>query len=475
MPLRETMRNLLTATAAAVAILAGGPAAAQDSAGARLEALQAEISKLQKEVAVLKRDVAKGRKEARGTAKQVAAAKMAPPANAPSMRMSSSNRPTICSSDGRNCISLTSRLQLDFGGYNYRPNTTATTPQDLVGGVIPRRAQIGVIGTFLDDWEYSIVFEGGGSGGSTGVVLDKGYLAYSGFKPFNIAGGILSVPYTLDQVTGNNNITFMERAAPQQVAVSIGAATRTAAVVTANDRQWWAGASLTGPAYGRTSHDANQAAATGRAVFLPVLTDDASLLIGGDVQYLFDAPTGASELNLRDRIELRIDGNRILGTGALPIESARVLSAELAGTLGSFYFQGEYFDFNVERTLGNGPSLDFSGYYIQGSYILTGEKRSYNASSGSYRSVTPGRPFDWTTGGWGAWEIAARYSMIDLNDKDVLGGRQENVTLGLNWYVNRNIRFMLNYINGKVDKGSGGGGDIGAKYQAVGGRAQIAF
>src|SRR3546814_2111886 len=85
----------------AVAVLAGAPAAAQDSAVARLEVLQTEISKLQKEVAVLKRDVAKGRQEVRRTVKQVAATKTAPPADSPSIRMSSSNRPTICSSDGR--------------------------------------------------------------------------------------------------------------------------------------------------------------------------------------------------------------------------------------------------------------------------------------------------------------------------------------------------------------------------------------
>src|SRR3546814_2095277 len=171
---------------------------------------------------------------------------------------------------------------------------------------------------------------------------------------------------------------------------------------------------------------------------------------------------------------MRIDGNRILGTGALPIDSARVLSAELAGTLGSFHFQGEYFDFNVERTPGNGPNLDFSGYYFQSGYILTGEKRSYSANSGSYGGVTPSRPFDWRTCDWGAWESAARYNVVDLNDKDILGVRQENVTLGLNWYVNNNMRFKLNYINGKVDERNSGG-DVGADYQAIGGRAQIGF
>ena len=153
----------------------------------------------------------------------------------------------------------------------------------------------------------------------------KGYLTYSGLKLFKIWGGILSAPYTLDQVTGNNNITFMERAAPQQVAAGIGAGTRSAVGVTASDPQWWASAFLTGPAHDRTSHDARQAAVAGLAVFPPVLTDSrASLLIGGNVQYLFDAPVGISELNLRDQIEMRIDGSRILGTGALPIASARV-------------------------------------------------------------------------------------------------------------------------------------------------------
>lgn len=470
MKLQDTIRNGFVAAAAA-AILAGGPAAAQEDA--RLQSLQEQISKLQKELAALRGDVAKSKLEIRKANERAAIAKAAPQPNQPIVKMSSSNRPEICSADGRNCIALTSRLHIDVGGYDYRPNSALTSPQNLFGGPILRRAQIGVIGKFLDDWEYSLMFDGGGSGGSSNVVVDSAYIAYNGFKPLKIWGGYLGVPYTLDESTSSNNITFMERAAPQQVAVGIGGGTRSAFGVTASDKRWWAGAFLTGPAYGTTS-GRPQAAVTGRAVFLPVLTDNASLLIGGSAQYLFQPPAG-NVLRLRDRIELRIDGSRILDTGNIAnVDNATVLSAELAGTLGSFHFQGEYFDFSVERTAGS--DLDFKGGYIQAGYILTGEKRNYSSSSGSYGGVTPRKPFDWKTGGWGAWEVAARYSVIDLNDPagGVSGGKQENVTLGLNWYVNRNMRFMLNYIHGKVEK-TAGVNDVGTKYDAVGFRSQVAF
>lgn len=457
----------------AAAVVAEAPSV-PSAADVEVKTLQSEINQLQGEVATLKAVIDERQRDTRTSAKQPGKS-ATPPADEAGLRMSSGNRPTLCSYDGRNCVSLTGRLDLDLGGYDYRPNSIATKPQDLVGGLNPRRARIGITGKFLDDWRFNLTLEGGGSGGTPSAIIDKAYLAFSGFKPLTIWGGILTVPYTLDRATSSSDITFMERAAPEEVASGIGAGTRSALGVTANGHRWWTGAFLTGPAVDKTSEDARQTAVTARAVFMPVLSDHASLLVGGDAQYLFDPPTGASELNLRDRIELRIDGNRVLGTGALPIQSARVLSAELAGTLRSFHFQGEYFGFEVARTPGNGPHLHFKGYYAQGGYVLTGEERRYSGNSGSYDGISPSRPFDWKTGGWGAWEIAARHSNIDLNDQDVFGGQQENVTLGLNWYVNDNLRFMLNYITGKVDKRSAAGDDIGAKYQAVAGRAQIAF
>src|SRR6202140_1068934 len=141
------------------------------------------------------------------------------------------NRPTICTADEQNCIALTSRLDFDAGGYDYRPNTANTKPQRLDDGVNARRARIGVLGKFLGDWNYVLFYDFAGSsdgfagtasaGGTTVGFLPGGglsgienaYLSYTGFKPFGgrlaIEGGYMDLPYTLDEASSSNDIPFM--------------------------------------------------------------------------------------------------------------------------------------------------------------------------------------------------------------------------------------------------------------------------
>jgi phosphate-selective porin OprO and OprP len=73
------------------------------------------------------------------------------------------NRPTICTADNLNCIAITSRLNFDAGGYDYRPNTALTSPQQAQDGVNARRARIGVLGTFMGDWDYGLIYDFGGT------------------------------------------------------------------------------------------------------------------------------------------------------------------------------------------------------------------------------------------------------------------------------------------------------------------------
>ena len=146
---------------------------------------------------------------------------------------------------------------MDVGGYDYRPNVLFdphhptipwTVPQNLDSGINARRARIGVIGTFMADWVYSLIYDMGGSSdgfgnSATGCVvsgagsatcrigllpggitsgIQTAYLSYQGFKgpSWNVAieGGYSNTFFTLDQATGTNDIMFLERASAQVIA-----------------------------------------------------------------------------------------------------------------------------------------------------------------------------------------------------------------------------------------------------------------
>jgi phosphate-selective porin OprO/OprP len=64
---------------------------------------------------------------------------------------------------------------------------------------------------------------------------------------------------------------------------------------------------------------------------------------------------------------------------------------------------------------------------------------------------------------------------MTLNDQTIFGGEEKSTTVGVNWYVNQNIRFMFNWVHGQVDKRNLANADIGAKYDAFGMRTQLAF
>jgi phosphate-selective porin OprO/OprP len=436
------------------------------------------------------------------------------------------NRPTICTADEQNCVAITSRIHWDVGGYDYHPNSAATSPQKLDSGENLRRARIGVIGKFFGDWNYALIYDFGGSsdgfasvastgaapgvGGATvgflpgGAVsgVENAFLSYTGFKPFGgklaIEGGIMDLPYTLDEATSSNDIVFMERASSGIIAQNIAAGDfrSTFGARWYTDRVWL-GAYVTGPTTGAI-HSASslnpngtseQVGAMARAAAQVVEGNGYSFHLGGDAEWLIRAPrneiTGAQTLTLSDRPELRIDPTTLISTNALAgVSGAQVYSVEAAGTYGPLFAQGEYFWYNVDR---NNlpvplPSTKFTGGYVQASYALTGESRKYNPASASYGGIVPNHPFALTGQDWGAWEIGGRVSMMNLNDQigtanGVAGGKQLVYTVALNWYVNRNVRFMFDFLHGDVAKqlNPTNFSDVGSKFNAFAMRTQVAF
>jgi phosphate-selective porin OprO and OprP len=480
----------------------------------QLRSMEQKLDKLQKQTAANTDAAAAANAKAVSAAKVNAAMPVKGPI-APSdvvVKMTN-NRPTICTADDQNCVSITSRLHLDVGGYNYRPNSAATVPQRLDDGFNARRARIGIIGKFLGDWNYALIYDFGGSsdgfsgaavgslpgGGLTG--LENAYISYTGFNPFGgklaIEGGYLDVPFSLDEATSSNDILFMERSSSQVISTNIAANDfRAAAGGRWFTDSFWIGAYATGPTSGAI-HSASvvtpngtteQLGTTVRVAGQVVNGKGYSLHIGGGAEFLIAAPhnlvTGAQTLTLSDRPELRIDPTTIISTGALQgVSGAQVYNAEAAATYGPLFFQGEYFWDNVDR--GNIPgltSVKFDGGYAQASWVLTGETHAYNSALAAYSGIVPQNPFSVTGGGWGAWEIAGRISTMNLNDQlatanGVAGGRQTVYTAGLNWYANRNVRLMFNYLHGDISKqvSAINSGNAGATFDAFAMRTQIAF
>jgi phosphate-selective porin OprO and OprP len=105
----------------------------------------------------------------------------------------------------------------------------------------------------------------------------------------------------------------------------------------------------------------------------------------------------------------------------------------------------------VDRT--TAASSVLHGEYVQVGWFLTGEHRPYDRVAGAIDRVKPFEDFFLVNTerglerGKGAWEIAIRYSHLDLNDRSISGGILDDVTFGVNWYTNAYSKIVFNYIH----------------------------
>ncbi|HLZ74037.1 OprO/OprP family phosphate-selective porin [Phenylobacterium sp.] len=514
-----TKRLLLAASA--LSLLASTAHAQVDPRDAEIEALRAQVQALAAKLDQL---------QARIDAPAAPAVIQTPATAAPSPAIATivAGKPSIASADGQFTANLHAVVHFDAADYSQagagplatdlRRGAAATDTahaRDLSSGTDFRRARIGIDGRAFGDWDYNVVYEFGGAGEEDAGHVYEMWIQYSGLKPFHARIGAFAPSYGLDDQDSTNSMLFLERAAVSDVARGLaGGDSREGAEIWANGDRWYFNTAVTGRGVGVVNSQAtgisqpfdSQLSFIGRLGFLPVRTDNAVVELGVHGSYI-DRPadTGGPDtaanavrygITLQERPELRVDGTRLISTGAINSRHADTAGLEAAAQFGSLFLQSEYESIKIERMnpAAGVSDPDFHGYYLDVGYILTGEKRRFNATSWAFDGPAVNHPFSLKDRTWGAFEVGARYSDLNLNyhagaagsapaADAVRGGEQEIWTGGLNWYPNSFVRFMLDYQDVRIDRLSPSaltfstptGAEIGQHYHVVELRSQFAF
>ena len=480
-------RNVLVASASVVVLSTAAHAAATPADQSKIEALQQQVDDLSTQISDLKRSTSDQYAD-------VARAEAAAPKSDVTVSLKN-GRPTFTSADGRFTASIRALGQFDWGGFS-QPSKAASFPvaygPKLSDGSNFRRAYLGVQGKVFGDWSYNVNLDFGGNTGTEiqGRVQSL-YIQYDGLGPFAFRIGAYPPAASLEDSTSAGDTIFLERNAPAEAQRSIaGGDGRDAASILYTGDNLFGSLSYTGGkvADGIGSYD-EQTAGLGRISYL---FDEGAFkfLIGANGTYVFSPAKGSASPGAKQNFsisappELTFDSSgyftqsaansvatttsdlKLVNTGNINASHVEQWGVEGVAEFGSLYTQAGYFDYKIDRRASVLSDPNFTGWYAQASWVLTGETRDYNKANGAFSAPKPDAPLG-ENGSWGAWELAARYSDLDLNYHEgevghktpsdgVRGGNQKILTLGLNWYPNSVIRFDFDYEHIDISRIVGG-------------------
>jgi phosphate-selective porin OprO/OprP len=187
----------------------------------------------------------------------------------------------------------------------------------------------------------------------------------------------------------------------------------------------------------------------GRVTWIPALSTNESTLLHlgaglrhSDAKEGFKTQTGP-EFNMAPDF---------VATAFLEPDNSMTYQAEASLRSGPFWLHGEYVRTDLDAPVYRDPSID--GYHITASWILTGEVRPYNRRVGIFKPIAVARTVE--QNGWGAWEISARFSNLDMSEApDPEGfdaGDMDVWSLGLNWWLTPYFNVNANYRYAILDR-----------------------
>lgn len=364
-------------------------------------------------------------------------------------------------------IRLRGRIEPEFVTVSQSPKNKELFG-DFQNAVGFRRARLGAEGeaSEMSRWVFEVDFAGGD------INLKDAFFAVN-HLPFlrEVRVGYVAEPFTLEGQTRSVWFPFTERS-PSFV---FDPARRWGAAVysyTDDQRIFVQGGAFKSgtTSDGNDIGDSNDMAYIARVVALPWYDDS------NDSMHLFHVGGAISQVYPKDNKVTFNQGpqNNLLQSGSdnprvgfvptvtMTADQYQLYNLQAALVLGPLSFQAEWTGTHVDQT--NGQPVNLGGWYVFGSYFLTGEHRTYNRQFGTFWEPTVRHPFlcpdgRSLAGGPGAWELAVRLAYLNFDSANLpklstglpSGTRQTTVTVGLNWYLNDNARIMFDWTHVLVD------------------------
>jgi len=347
-------------------------------------------------------------------------------------------------------LKIGGRFMLDGISANPESNGVIDTIVDGGAGVEIRRVRLYSAGQIYGNIKYKLQFDFAGGEAN----LKDAYIAITKISVIgNVQVGHFKEPLGLETITSSKYLTLMERGLTNPLAPE-----RNTGIMLfnteLNKRLMWAAGYFV-PADNFGAYTGNKYHLTGRLSGLPLYDTEGKykvLHIGASYSYQYQ---DNSKYKLKSRPESHLIDPIVLAE-IDKAKAANVFGGEVALVYGPFSIQSEYIGTNVSTSPDSElqkSNYNFSAFYGYVSFFITGEHRKYKTSMAAFDRVKPKKNFG-KDGGAGAFEVALRYSDIDLEDTDVNGGELANITAGVNWYLNPATRIMLNYVLAEL-KGAG--------------------
>ena len=372
------------------------------------------------------------------------------------VKITTNGKLKIASADGNWSFQPTGRVMWDAVSADADSNDS----NDDWDGTELRRARLGFQGTVYD-WGYK--FEGDFAKGDTSI--KDAYISY-GIKfsdtKLGLKLGQSHIPFGLNTKVSSKYMTFMDRPFFADSNISPARESGVVASLAAKDYSWTLATAVTVGSIsgGYTDEDDSGTTFALRGSFVPYMQDKNHLLqIGAGYMNKSDSDNGFS---FSQHLVAHKDHTKIKSgsIAAGDYDGSDAFTLDALGVFGSFHTMAEYLDYTADNNAGS--DIDIDGYAIEAGYFLTGESLKWK--KGYTSGISP-------KSSSGAWQVAARFESLDIDDGNVLGDDEARKwTVGVNYYPTKNIRLMLNYD--KVVTWDQDGADTDQEPSAIKFRAQ---